>query len=103
MSILVVDDDPALARLIRVVLEQDGYVVAEAHSLKEADAARGPFGLVLADVRLPNGDGRHLQGLFPNVPFITMSGHDDEMPDLPKPFSPTQLLDAIHLRLGVVP
>lgn len=91
MKILIVDDDPVIGNMMRRVLEADGYQVAHALTLAEARQAPGPFNAVLADIRLPNGDGRHLQEWYPGVPFISMSGYHGELPDLPKPFSPLLL------------
>lgn len=87
MKVLIVDDEPYLARLMGEVLQREGYVVELAHSLHDARTAVGPFDLVIADVRLPNGDGRHLRECYPTTPFLTMSGDHGELPDLPKPFS----------------
>lgn len=96
MKVLIVDDERYLARMMREILERDGYVVTLAHSLVEAREANGPFDLVVADVRLPNGDGRHLRECFPETPFLTMSGYPGELPDLPKPFTPTVFRAAVR-------
>lgn len=90
------DDDPTIGKLLRTVLEEDGWRVEVAQSLASARVVLGPVNLVLADIRLPNGDGRHLKAHYPNVPFISMSGYAGEAADLPKPFSPTQLLLKVH-------
>ena len=96
MRVLIVDDEPYLAHLMQVVLAEEGYVVQVAHSLREAKTAEGPFDLVVADVRLPNGDGRHLRECYPDTPFLTMSGYPDELPDLPKPFTPAVFRAAVR-------
>ena len=96
MNILIVDDEPLLTNLVQRVLEQDGWGVTVAHSLLDAKAQPGPFDAIVADVRLPNGDGRHLKELHPGIPFITMSGLHGELPDLPKPFSPAQLKATVY-------
>lgn len=57
--VLLVEDDPAIAEAVQVVLADDGYLV-EAVSDGEAAlaAARGErFGLVLLDLMLPGGSG----------------------------------------------
>lgn len=99
-KVLVVDDDPVIAELIRRVLETDGYTVELAGSLAQARRAAGPFAAVLADVRLPNGDGHHLRESYPEVPFISMSGYPGEIPDLPKPFTPTLLRAMIRVAIA---
>ena len=94
-TILIVDDDRTIARLIGDALSRDGFTVTLAHSLAEARQVTHPD-LVIADVRLPNGDGRHLRDDYPGVPFLTTSGAEDTLPDLPKPFSMAALRAAVR-------
>src|SRR6266545_1134577 len=98
--VLVVDDDRDLAALVAAILERDGLTVAVAASLEEAQQQSGPWDLIIADVRLPNGDGRRLHAHYPTVPFLVMSGApvDDPpevatraLPFLPKPFTAAEL------------
>lgn len=96
--ILVVDDEPSLTGLFAKALERAGYTVAVATSLQEAEAHPGPFDVIVADVRLPNGDGRHLRDRYPGTPFVVISGFDadsavavSERYFLPKPFAPPAL------------
>ncbi len=96
MNILIVDDEPQLARLMREVLIRDGWAVTIASSLLEAKRLDGPFDVIVADVRLPNGDGRHLKELHPETPFVMVSGFPGEEPDLHKPFSPMELRGAVY-------
>lgn len=60
-TVLVVDDDDAMRRLIRTGLELDGLRVIEAASIGQARAVLGESvdGVVL-DRRLPDGDGTSL-------------------------------------------
>lgn len=99
MKALIVDDEPSLAALMQEALRRIGWEVTTANSLEDAQHKAGPFDVVVADVRLPNGDGRHLRELHPGTPFISMSGFPGERPDLQKPFGPAALrskvLDAI--------
>lgn len=103
--ILIVDDDPTLAKLIAVTLARDGFEVETAGSLATARAKQGHFDGIVADVRLPNGDGRHLREDRPDVPMLVISGApvddppeilDGGLPFLAKPFSRAHLLDAVH-------
>lgn len=96
VKVLIVDDERYLARMMQTILEDEGYEVALAHSLADAQQAVGPFDLVIADVRLPNGDGRHLRETFPTTPFLSMSGFPDMLPDLPKPFTPAVFRQAVR-------
>ncbi len=58
-KILVVDDDPAIAEVLRELLQADGHQVTVCASGAEAIAAgrSEPFDAVLADIRLPDMDG----------------------------------------------
>ncbi|WP_455209978.1 sigma-54-dependent transcriptional regulator [Kaarinaea lacus] len=80
--ILVVDDEPDIRRLIREILEEEGYAVAVAkdgQSARESIKARIP-NLVLLDIWMPDVDGITLLKEFIDVyhlrcPVIMMSGH----------------------------
>ena len=63
-SVLVVEDDRALAELIRDELEAEGHAVRTAATLAEARAelARALPALVVSDLRLPDGNGMALVG-----------------------------------------
>lgn len=99
--VLVVDDyEPVLSLMLRL-LKQRGWEPIGARNLREAKAAQGPWNLVIADVRLPNGDGRHLREHLTGVPFISISGFPNEIPDLVKPFTKAKLFAAIDLKMGV--
>jgi DNA-binding response OmpR family regulator len=96
MNILIVDDEPIITVLAQRILTKKGWQVLTANSLAEAKATPGPFDVVVADVRLPNGDGRHLRELYPNVPFIVISGDASQKPDLVKPYDPEQLVEKLE-------
>ncbi|HEY5604131.1 MAG TPA: sigma-54 dependent transcriptional regulator [Gammaproteobacteria bacterium] len=80
--ILVVDDEPDIRRLVKEILEDEGYAVTAAKdgaSAREAIAARIP-NLVLLDIWMPDVDGITLLKEFLEVnhlrcPVIMMSGH----------------------------
>ena len=61
-SLLVVDDDPFIARLLEIELKAAGYEVRVASDGEQALAAaqERPPNLVLADVMMPNMDGFEL-------------------------------------------
>lgn len=94
--LLVVDDDRAIVGMLGIALAREGWEVIEATSFVQAQTAAGPFALVLADVQLPNGDGRHLREAYPATPFVVMSGHPEHQPDLAKPFTLAQLREAVQ-------
>ncbi|WP_455201528.1 sigma-54-dependent transcriptional regulator [Kaarinaea lacus] len=80
--ILVVDDEPDIRRLVREILEDEGYAVTVAKdggSARDAIATRKP-NLVLLDIWMPDVDGISLLKEFLEknhlrCPVIMMSGH----------------------------
>jgi DNA-binding response OmpR family regulator len=87
-SVLIVDDDRALRKLLRAYLEQESMTVLEAGSGEEALALvdRAPPTLVLLDVRLPGIDGfevlRRLEANEANVAVILVTSLEDELDQL---------------------
>jgi len=65
-ALLIVDDEPAIRRLVRGALERAGHACAEAANAAEALAAAARPGceLVLLDLGLPDRDGMELIGLI---------------------------------------
>jgi CheY-like chemotaxis protein len=85
-TVVVVEDDPSVRELVRLMLGDCGYVVLTA---ADADAAVGlcaehPDGvdLLLTDVVMPDVGGRvlaeRLTALFPALRVLFMSGYSDE-------------------------
>ena len=119
-SILVVDDEEAVRRLVKDALELAGYSVLEGSSGQEAvDLYRSnPTDLVLMDILMPGQDGfetiKHLCKEFPEVKIIAMTGGADTLGvgsildlakllgarrTLSKPFHLTTLLDTVQEEL----
>jgi CheY-like chemotaxis protein len=113
--VLVVDDEPDVRLVARVILNSAGYDVVEASSGEEALAALDePLrpDVVLLDVRMPGIDGwevlRRVRAHpeLGRVPVVVFTAHAD--PDagvdyehfLMKPFKPAELIDAIAHALG---
>jgi CheY-like chemotaxis protein len=115
--VLVVDDEPDIRLIARVVLTSAGYEVVEAASADEALASlaeRRPD-LLLLDVRMPGRDGwsvleqvRTEQGDLPVVIFTAdIRARSDAPKDgrdtghiLLKPFGPDDLLAAVSGAIG---
>lgn len=60
--ILLVEDYPPLATVIRIALRRAGHDVVRVSSLARAREAEGSFDLGVFDVDLPDGDGVTLAG-----------------------------------------
>lgn len=58
-SILVVDDDPQIRRVMRTTLTAHGYEVSDVRNGTQAleDLSKGSFNLVLLDMNMPEMDG----------------------------------------------
>jgi DNA-binding NtrC family response regulator len=82
-TVLVVDDEKNIRKTLRMVLESEGYAVAEAETAEQAlELLRSePVDLGLFDIRLPGMDGLTLLGrareLWRDLPVIVVSGHAD--------------------------
>jgi len=113
--IMTVDDESSVRRVIRTVLERDGFSVLEASSGLEAIelAKHEPqIVMVLSDMRMPGMDGNalahQLRVLRPNVPFIFVSAFDSDVdecfrhcPTLQKPFNGRQLIARVRSQLSL--
>jgi signal transduction histidine kinase/CheY-like chemotaxis protein len=109
-TILVVEDEEAVRKLVARILGGAGYRVLAAGDIDEAVSLvrsfEGAIDLLLTDVILPHANGKEvferLRSMRPELPVLYMSGHaqdvlgqdgviDDEVHFLPKPFSSTRL------------
>ena len=87
--ILVVDDEPSLAEMVRAMLSKLGYDAVSCTSGIEAletfrDQPEGKsFDLVVSDMTMPHLTGedlaRELSRLRPNVPMILMTGFSEKI------------------------
>jgi len=81
VSILVIDDEKNVAELLKDILEDEGYNVDTAYSIKEAKEKlkNTEFDIVLLDIWLPDGDGLELipfiRKNFPSTKIVMISGH----------------------------
>ncbi|MGQ0701540.1 MAG: MEDS domain-containing protein [Gemmatimonadales bacterium] len=113
-TILVIEDDPSLRRLLRRVLEEGGYTVLDApdgaQAVETYTSHQERIDLVLTDVVLPDMGGRELAdrlgSLRSGLKVAFMSGYTDEtvvrygglepgMAFIEKPVRPEQLLQKV--------
>ena len=118
-KILVVEDDPIIMNLIVILLEREGYTVAQATSAEEGIslALAGPPDLILMDVALPGLDGLEATRILKDgeatrgVPVIALTAQarkEDEERALragcdgfiPKPLSTRAFLERVSGFLG---
>lgn len=117
--ILVVEDEPTVARLIADVLAEEGYAVDTVMDGRDGLdlARRNGYALIICDLRMPNLDGqafyRELQRdrAAPGRRFIfvtgdTLASHTFEflqgsgVPYLAKPFRVEELKEMVHASLA---
>jgi two-component system, cell cycle sensor histidine kinase and response regulator CckA len=108
--ILLVDDEDAVRGVAARVLERNGFSVVQAASGEEAliECARPEARLrgVLLDLTMPGLGGeatfREIRERWPALPVILSSGHMPQegeigdVPFLPKPYRPSELLDLLR-------
>jgi DNA-binding NtrC family response regulator len=117
-SILIVDDEPPLLRLMKAYLERLGYDVTGCLNAKEAlvcvDSAPHKFSLLVADLSLPDMDGGEMAlrmaELNPELKVLLCSGYPFDVESLPpgvreraatlqKPFLPNMLAKEVEMLL----
>ena len=115
-TILIVEDEYAVARGIQYALQQEGYEVALARSGEEGleVATRSAPDLVLLDVRLPGMDGfevlRRLRATGAKSPVLMLTARDEEVDKviglelgaddyLTKPYGTRELIARIRTQL----
>ena len=116
-TVLVVDDDKLTRFSVSKILGRAGYRVREAGLAKEGMAAikEERPGVVLLDIRLPDGDGfavlREIQASHPGIPVVLMTAHHSEdtaraatamgaRAYLAKPCDPAQLQSVVSAALA---
>jgi DNA-binding response OmpR family regulator len=80
-SVLIVDDEPAIRESLAFALKRDGFQIAEAASLREAQQRIEGADLIVLDLVLPDGNGleflRSLRAQS-DVPVIVLTSRDEE-------------------------
>lgn len=119
IKVLVVDDDPSIVKVIRLLLKSRGFEICEAlngASCLETAANEHPD-IILLDIMMPDIDGyevcRHLKAneSTADIPvvFVTAKTSEEDMQHglelgakayIKKPFSPRDLAQKINEVLG---
>src|ERR671938_1910009 len=108
--VLVVDDEPAIRESLAFALRRDGFGIAEAGTLREAERRSGDAALLILDLVLPDGSGldflRSLRSRS-DVPVIVLTSRDEETDRVVglevgaddyvlKPFSPREVVARVR-------
>ena len=110
-TVLVVEDENLVRKLVRTILESRGYFVLEAQGGEEAFRVckkhAGPIHVLVTDVVMPKMKGKEvadrLRSIYPEVKVLYMSGYTADSIDqfevvgtgiqfLQKPFAPLDLV-----------
>ncbi len=114
-TILLVEDEPAILEMARMMLERKGYLVlpaaTPADAISIADTYVGSIDLLMTDVVMPEMNGRDLAkkitAIFPEIKLLFMSGYsanvitqqgvlDDGVAFMQKPFLMNELTEKIR-------
>ena len=114
-TVLVVEDEDLVRKLVRTILESRGYAVLDAHGGDEAFQVcrnhQGPIHLLITDVVMPRMNGKEvaerLQSIYPEMSVLYVSGYTASAIDqhgvleagirfLQKPFTPLVLANQVR-------
>lgn len=115
MNILIAEDEADIRNLLKITLEDEGYIVFSAgNGLEALDIIKNTdIGLAVLDVMMPKLDGFNLLRKireFSNIPVIFLTARGDDMDKvlglgmgaddyISKPFSVSELLARINAQL----
>jgi PAS domain S-box-containing protein len=121
-TILLVEDEPAILRMTREMLERKGYTVMSAatpsEALEKAEKDSSAIDLIMTDVIMPEMNGRDLSRqitkFYPDIRILFMSGYtanviahqgvlDEGVAFIQKPFSMADLTEKLREVLDIVP
>jgi DNA-binding response OmpR family regulator len=114
LPVLIVDDEPQVRSLIRVVLSKAGFRVLEAvdgiKALSTVQALHGEIRIMVSDYSMPGLDGgslaRRVKEQFPTIPIILVSSEANAADCLSgdaflaKPFVPSVLVATVRSLLS---
>ena len=116
-TLLLVEDDDAIATVISAALEDEGFAIEHCVSIRERDAklADRRFDIMVTDVMLEDGDGlsslNYVRNTAPQMPIIVLSAQNtldtavrasdsDAFEYFPKPFDLDELVRAVCQATG---
>ncbi len=114
-TLLIVEDESEITRMITSVLSRHGYNVRTAgngvEALEVVRDHRDNIAGVALDLMLPGLSGEHLyrilRNLAPEIPVLFITGREDlatdlepDAPRLPKPFTEQEMLQALEALFG---
>jgi len=75
-SILIIEDEEVILKALKRLLERNGYTVDTAMTIQAAlEKQPQSFDLILADLRLPGGEGTDIIPAAGKVPVVIMTSH----------------------------
>jgi signal transduction histidine kinase/ActR/RegA family two-component response regulator len=117
--VLLVEDEPSVARFVKQMLTAKGYIVTAVGLREEAfavlNSAEGQCDLIFSDAMLPDGTGMDVilraRSLSPDVRALLSSGYSDDrsllaraeaedVDFLAKPYSLEELISSVENALG---
>jgi PAS domain S-box-containing protein len=121
-TILLVEDEPSILQMTRIMLERKGYSILSAatpsEAINTANAHIGKIHLLMTDVVMPEMNGRDLSEIisetYPDIKLLFMSGYtanviahqgvlDDGVAFMQKPFSMGDLTEKVREVLDTSP
>ena len=116
-TVLIVDDEPAIATTLSLILQSAGYKASIARTGEEAveQAKISPPDVLVCDIILPRTNGveaaREIRALCPECQIILITGNplNEELRDkirtsefevMTKPFHPTELIEKLRERMA---
>jgi two-component system response regulator HydG len=119
-SILVVDDDIAICRIIQAMLASEQYKIQTTHSVSDALTAidQSPFDVYVLDYKLQDGSGleiaERIRSKWGAAPIILVSGYERGFfassaeklaitQFIEKPFSRETMCNEVKISIGASP
>ncbi len=118
-KVLVIDDEPAMHRLVQIILEVEGFQIVGMEGKDEArrSIASGKPDVIILDIMMPEVDGFEILRMLKgdeetrDIPVIVLTVRNMEEDVrkakslgaeiyMTKPFQPSELVEAVHAALS---